>query len=940
LTEFSLLSTNNQHLTLFTIAISISRLRSKGLPMKKISIAIAIELAFLLCFITTTPAGATPQYTLTLSAQGSGTVTPDNTNSLHPANVNITVTAAPSTGWYFANWSGDASGTINPLIVTMTSNLVITGNFLAYPTYALTLTTNGQGFITLDPTGGLYYSNETVTATATPATGWVFAGWSGATNGMANPASLVIDTNTSLMSTFAELPAFDAQPISVTNVTGSTVTFSAHSVGTAPVAYEWFFSGGSLTNATNPTLSLTNATALQGGNYWVVATNAYGSATSDLASLTITKPSGPTNVVSSPNEASLLAAIAMGGWVGLEFNGAITLTNTITITNNVVLDGSGFAPIISGGNAVQLFYVTNGTSLTLSNLTLANGSCLLTSIASGINADAGAIYNHGGTVTLVGCTVTNNTAQALVYGGVACGGAIFNNNGTLVLYADTIISNSAIAGGANTGSDYDVNLINYGLGGAIYNTNGAVTISGGSLNGNFCQGLSTSSDLSGVFTLANGLTMGGAIFQASGNLTITNAVLAFNEALGGGGAAYAGHAYTGPASPAYGGAVALTGGSGALNHSQFLANTAKGGDAGTEGDSGPGFGGALYSAATVSVQDSSFSSNLALAGNGTIYTNGANGYGGAIYNCGVAILNRCAVYSNYVQGGNTYTTVVTNQSGVYTRGGIAGPGPNGSAFGGGIFNVAQLMATNCTIGLNSGVGYLSYTINGEGIISFLPAGSAFGGGVFNNSNAVFYGMNLTIASNSCSAIGLGLQLANTNGSLSLQNSLVAGPQSNVYGSITDDGYNICSDSSARLESGSSYNNTDPQLASLGNYGGSTWCMALLGSSPAIDFIFSTNFPPTDQRGYARPAGSYADAGAYEYGAVPFDIPYLILSPSGTNLLLSFIGYPTKSYRLQYSTNLIAWSDLRTNGPVTLQTNINQMISKPAPDRCFFRLLTQ
>ena len=116
-------------------------------------------------------------------------------------------------------------------------------------------------------------------------------------------------------------------------------------------------------------------------------------------------------------KASLRAAIKIGGWVSLRFNGTVTIVNTINITNNVILDGSSVSATISGGNAVRLFYVAPGASFSATNLTLANGNFTLTNGTS--PADAGAIYNNGGTVTLVSCALMNNFAQDLVNGGVA-----------------------------------------------------------------------------------------------------------------------------------------------------------------------------------------------------------------------------------------------------------------------------------------------------------------------------------------------------------------------------------------------------------------------------------------------------------------------------------------------------------------------------------------
>jgi len=80
---------------------------------------------------------------------------------------------------------------------------------------------------------------------------------------------------------------------------------------------------------------------------------------------------------------------------------------------------------------------------------------------------------------------------------------------------------------------------------------------------------------------------------------------------------------------------------------------------------------------------------------------------------------------------------------------------------------------------------------------------AYGAGIF-NSNGVLQIVNSTIASNSLvpspsylgySASEAGANLANTGGGFLIKNSIIAYPggNSNVWGTITDAGYNICSD---------------------------------------------------------------------------------------------------------------------------------------------------
>lgn len=191
-------------------------------------------------------------------------------------------------------------------------------------------------------------------------------------------------------------------------------------------------------------------------------------------------------------------------------------------------------------------------------------------------------------------------------------------------------------------------------------------------------------------------------------------------------------------------------------------------------------------------------------------------------------------------------------------------------------------------------------------------------------------------------LGVGFQIGNTNGTLRVHNTLIAysGTNSNAYGPITDDGFNICSDGSANFSSGSSYNYTDPQLGPLGNYGGPTLCMALLPNSPAIDNGDRNGAPNTDQREYLRPASDAPDMGAYEYGGVPSTVPYLYLSLNGTNVMLSFAAFPPSTYRLQYSTNLSTWADMTTNGPIAISTNISQIVSRQGFNQRYFRLLVQ
>jgi len=68
-------------------------------------------------------------YTLSTSVNGSGSITLDPAGGTYDEGTTVTVTANPGSGAQFDNWSGDASGTNNPITITMGANKSIIANF-------------------------------------------------------------------------------------------------------------------------------------------------------------------------------------------------------------------------------------------------------------------------------------------------------------------------------------------------------------------------------------------------------------------------------------------------------------------------------------------------------------------------------------------------------------------------------------------------------------------------------------------------------------------------------------------------------------------------------------------------------------------------------------------------------------------------------------------
>jgi CSLREA domain-containing protein len=141
-------------------------------------------------------------------------------------------------------------------------------------------------------------------------------------------------------------------------------------------------------------------------------------------------------------------------------NGTITLGSALpALANNgtLTITGNGAATTsISGNNAVRVFEVAAGATVTISGVTITQGS------AAG---NGGGIYNDQGTLTVISSRISGNSATGNGQGG----GGIFNYTAS----ANLTVVNSLLTG--NTSGS---------RGGGISNTGGTLTVSSTTISGN------------------------------------------------------------------------------------------------------------------------------------------------------------------------------------------------------------------------------------------------------------------------------------------------------------------------------------------------------------------------------------------------------------------------------------------------------------------------
>lgn len=123
-----------------------------------------------------------------------------------------------------------------------------------------------------------------------------------------NTAGSVASNAATLSVTAAPVaPSISTHPQSTTVTTGNSVQFSVVAAGTAPLSYQWKKNGTALSGATAAVFTLNSAALSDAADYTVVITNLAGSATSSVATLTVTAAPTPPAISTQPQSATVTA---------------------------------------------------------------------------------------------------------------------------------------------------------------------------------------------------------------------------------------------------------------------------------------------------------------------------------------------------------------------------------------------------------------------------------------------------------------------------------------------------------------------------------------------------------------------------------------------------------------------------------------------------------
>lgn len=159
-------------------------------------------------------------------------------------------------------------------------------------------------------------------------------------------------------------PSITTQPASQTVPSGDDATFTVGASGTDPLSYQWYYNTNTLLGGqTGTSLNLLNVDAADEGEYHVVVTNLYGTATSAPAVLTVIPPDLPAMITADPTHLTLTegqSAVFTVTAIGTApltyqwyFQTNILLTgktsSTLTIPNAQMTNAGAYSAVVTNG---------------------------------------------------------------------------------------------------------------------------------------------------------------------------------------------------------------------------------------------------------------------------------------------------------------------------------------------------------------------------------------------------------------------------------------------------------------------------------------------------------------------------------------------------------------------------------------------------------------
>jgi hypothetical protein len=267
----------------------------------------------------------------------------------------VTLTANAASHWAFDHWTGDATGSLNPLNVTMNRPRNVQAVFVqtAYP---LTISTAGGGGMTANGqviSPATYYpTGSVISIAATASNGWSFLGWQGDASGTNNPLSVTMNQTNNIKAVFGTVLATNSLGGSIVLSLANPIPYgTVMAVSALPDFGNYFVTwGGSVSGTNAPTkITVTNSNPVISALFSALPAGKYSLSVVVLGNGSVTN--SPQRNYYNPGDSVTLKAITNAGtfFFGWTQDAAGT-NNPLTVlmnTNKVILANFGVLPTVS-----------------------------------------------------------------------------------------------------------------------------------------------------------------------------------------------------------------------------------------------------------------------------------------------------------------------------------------------------------------------------------------------------------------------------------------------------------------------------------------------------------------------------------------------------------------------------------------------------------------
>ena len=296
-------------------------------------------------------------YILTVNSSGNGSTNPGSGARTYDVGTVVSISATPSSGWRFAGWSGNVASPSSPnTTITINSDTTVTANF-SQLSYNLTISSNGNGITSPSSGTSTYPQGTVVNISATPSSGWRFAGWNGNVASPSSPNTTVtINSDTTVTANFSQLPhlTISSNGSGITSPSSGTSTYPQGTVVniSAMPSSGWSFAGwsGNVASPSSPNTTITiNSDTTVTANFSQLSYNltisSNGNGITSPSSGTSTYPQGTVvNISATPSSGWRFA-----GWNGnvaspSSPNTTVTINSDTTVTANFSLASQSYGP--------------------------------------------------------------------------------------------------------------------------------------------------------------------------------------------------------------------------------------------------------------------------------------------------------------------------------------------------------------------------------------------------------------------------------------------------------------------------------------------------------------------------------------------------------------------------------------------------------------------